>query len=476
MSVIAVYKVFNRRSSRKTPLIVLIVTGAIIGFASSYFSGYSIAIAFIIPMLALLAIPEKTTLLAILLLPFQQTFTIQLMGTLRICDILFVLASLGYLIRLATGRRYASDKSVGNLYVPLILLSVVFIGTLYNSFSLGNLIAIGTQGMSIVHQFPFLVSYSKLLIAASSYFSLVSTLRSVSLSRVLSYMGFGATIMALYTIVQFLVLNTIHTWPHLPGEVLNLNTSFSYGLRRPWGFFIEPGALGTYLSIMFAVTYLMNLPRTHIMRVIIGCGAFLTFSTVAILAVTSVIVIRFSTRKNFALFTLYIIAIIAIFLGFDSTLSGTLWEATFGKVLSGSYSFMDRLNNVVISYNIFVHHFIFGVGYGGFGLVRNIYAINTAIPWKNFYDIPNSMIAELLSELGLVGSVAYVFLWIHSIRIAKTSTSSIAWMSVLLVMAVTGFSQSEFTTDFLWVIYGLLFSTDIVSRQNAPYLKSKIRK
>lgn len=443
---------------------------------------------------------KKIILVATFLLPFQQAFTLNIAGTLRISDILYVSALVGLVIKLLLKKincglkqniksyikrlleklkqdkgliikillkkiKYNFKQNPGIIYFVYLALGSCIIGFLLKKDIRSGLATLGNYNQSRLLVNLFTPIMALMIFVIGNY---AGRQNKDFFQKILQIWAKALTILSIYVIIQFVVINITGRWIKIPGEVLNYYTSFAYGIRRPWGFSIEPGALGNFLffSFIFILIFLKKskLQRNTIM--ISSIAVLLSFSSIAIFSIVTLWILlilknwnNFKTRNKVLFISLIVVSIII------ALTNSTVYNATIGKVVVENQSKMDRQTNIQILTRMFIKYPVFGVGSGNYGALRNLFSKGTLFPLKDFYDMPNVFYYGMLGEQGIVGVVLFLLfvkkLW-RSAKVLKISPA--IW---LIPLAVLIFTASTITFDYMAFGFGLIIG-------QAKYLKKEI--
>lgn len=417
---------------------------------------------------------KKTILIATFLLPFQQAFTLNIAGTVRISDILYVSAFVGLVIKMLRSKiGYITKENIGSFIkvsckklscklkhnIGIVYFVYLTLGSGIIGFYLRDDIKNGLATLGVYNQSRLLVNVFTPLVALLVFIigNYAGNQNKEFFQRILQVWSKALTLLSIYVIIQFVVINITGEWMSIPGEVLNYNTSFAYGIRRPWGFSIEPGALGSFL--FFSYLMILNYLDKSILKrntIIVSTIAILfSFSSIAIFAILSLWVIlvfinwkHFKSRnKIFFVLLIFVSIIIAL-------TNNTIFDATIGKVFVANTSKLDRQANMQILIRMFRRYPVFGVGAGNFGALRNLFSQSTLYPIKDFYDMPNVFYYGMLAEQGIVGSTLFIIFGKKLWKAAKTiGASAIIW---LVPLAILIFTSSTIALDYMVFGFGLV--------------------
>ena len=155
--------------------------------------------------------------------------------------------------------------------------------------------------------------------------------------------------------------------------------------------------------------------------------------------------------------------------------AGRYQEIVGGLMQGDSVSNISRFGFQVAGFNMFMAHPLLGVGLGQFGfhVVENLpdwiyrspevapMITYPTAPWPNLYSI----YARLLAELGIVGLVAWVVLWLGlaarlAARARSTQSSTRVTLHYPIIMncigvLVSGIATDTFRTPMIWIALGL---------------------
>ena len=417
---------------------------------------------------------KKTILVATFLLPFQQAFTLNVAGTVRVSDILYVSALVGLVIKLLLEKLNHNLKLNKGLFIEIIFKKLNYyfkrnIGVVYFAYLALGSVAVGFFLRNDIQSgLATLENYNKSRLLVNVLYPTIALLiflignyagnqNKEFFQKILQVWAKALMLVSIYVVIQFIVINITGSWIKMPGEVLNYGTSFAYGIRRPWGFSIEPGALGSFLFFSYLMVFVF-LKKSMLQRntIIISSIAILfSFSSIAIFAIIAVWILlifinwkKLKTRNKVIIVLLISISIII------ALTNNTIFDATIGKIFVENVSKSDRQGNIEILTRMFIKHPIFGVGAGNFGALRNLFSQDTLVPIKDFYDMPNVFYYGMLAEQGILGSILFVIFVKQLWRAAKKiGTSPVVW---LLPLAVLIFTSSTIALDYMAFGFGLV--------------------
>lgn len=332
---------------------------------------------------------------------FQQSFTFQVGATIRLTDILIIVYFFFYLIN----KRKCNVNIPWNIY-PLIYYLYIFMSYLILLYINKEIIFLGNSTLKENNLNKIYINLLNPLISIL-YFILPYThiykFNSLRLKKVLTIQKKALNFLSIYTIIQFLILNITGQFIKLPGEKLNYGTSFAYGLRRPWGFMIEPGGLALFLMFNLIVVFLIDDEfKLNLINVV---ALIVTFSTNGLICLFVFMILLLNKRKALSVKQkmLYsVVFVVFIFMIFNNEY---LYRALIEKLTTDNFSKVDRLNNKEILLKIFNDYKFFGIGHGNFGFYRNLYGIDTKIPYKDFFDLSNNFYFGVLADTGIIGVI-----------------------------------------------------------------------
>jgi len=402
---------------------------------------------------------EVLIALIIIMLPFQQILTLQVGLTVRISDLIIgIVFIFMFLTYLKTGQRLYF-----NMFFLYLLLNAMLMTVLLNDqIKYG----ISTFDSSVTTRTLINIIGVAIAIMAYSIGVFIGKKAHIFIKVIKLWSGM-IIFLSIYVFIQFLVINITGTWIHLPGEHLNEITSYAYGLRRPYGFSIEPGALGNFLAFSFLLifTYLENSRFKNITLVLCSIAIFCSMSSIAIITIVSFAFLGMLSKKMPLKYKMLLVALL-IFIFFLIINNKFLYAATVGKVFENNYSRLDRTTNSVILKNMFIDHPIFGVGFGNYGALRNLYSANTEFPYRNFYDTPNSFYFELIGELGIIGTILFIIFAIKLFFFVKKSKKNpILIIFPFLILIIP---SSNITANYLAIGFGIIYGRYLFSSVVEP--------
>jgi hypothetical protein len=400
--------------------------------------------------------PKIAIFCAVVLIPFQQAFTLKVGGTIRLSDLMFMAVFLVLLVKILR-KQWLPPMQIkwGAMYFTYLIVASIAM-TAY----LNKEIATGLLTLVDYNRFRWVIGFMTPAIALTIFV-------------VGSYVGSGAEfterivkvwakvmiLLSTYVMVQFFVVNIFGVWPKLPGEVLNFASTYAYGLRRPWGFSIEPGALASLLGVSLnAILLLMKPSRLRQVSVsMLTIAIVLSFSSVGLFALVVYWGLVFTYNvKKLKPRTLVIISACIILSFVIILVNDHLFSATIGKLTGDNYSKLDRLTNTKILLRMFYEHPVLGIGSGNFGALRNLYSSGTPFPYREFYDMPNAFYPGILAEQGIIGAgLALMFLLSlgRSIRLLKASP--VLFLTPILVLIAP---SSTIAIGYIAFTFGLIIS------------------
>ncbi|MED4962655.1 O-antigen ligase family protein [Heyndrickxia coagulans] len=400
---------------------------------------------------------EALVALIIIMLPFQQILTLQVGLTIRISDLIigiaFILMFLTYL------------KKGQKLYFNIFFLYLLF-NTMLMTVLLNDQIKYGISTFDSSVTTRTLINIFGVIIAIMAYsIGVFIGKKDYIFIKIIKLWSKMIIFLSFYVFIQFLVINITGTWIHLPGEHLNEITSYAYGLRRSYGFSIEPGALGNLLvfSFLLIFTYLEKSRLKNITLVFCLVAIFCSMSSIAIITIVSFVFLGMLSKKMPMKYKILLITLLTftILLIFNNKF---LYTATVGKVFEDNYSKLDRTTNSVILKNMFIDHPIFGVGFGNYGALRNLYSANTEFPYRNFYDMPNSFYFELMGELGIVGTIFFLIFAIKLFIYVKKSKKNPILIILPFLLLIT--PSSNITANYLAIGLGIIYGRYLYLRRD----------
>jgi len=417
---------------------------------------------------------NRTILVATFLLPFQQAFTLNVAGTVRVSDLLYVSALIGIIFKKLYPKLNYNLKLIKGLSIKILFkklcaylktnIGVVYfaylaLGSVVVGFLLRSDIQIGLATLGDYNKSRLLVNVLTPLIALMIFIigNYSGNQDEKFFQRILRVWAKALMLLSIYVIAQFIVLNIIGVWIKMPGEVLNYGTSFAYGIRRPWGFSIEPGALGSFLvfSNLMVFVFLKKSVLKKKTIIISSIATLLSFSSIAIFAIMTlwIYLIFMNWNKLKKRNKVFIILLVCLSIIIALT-NNTIFDATIGKIFVENTSKNDRQGNIQILIKMFMKYPLFGVGAGNFGALRNLFLQGTSLPIKNFYDITNVFYYGMLGEQGIFGTILFVIFAKQLWRSAKTiGKSPLLW---LLPLAVLIFTTSTIALDYMAFGFGLV--------------------
>lgn len=402
---------------------------------------------------------EFIIVLIILFIPFQQSLTLQVGPTIRISDILIcILFPLMILASFAGKKRLIY---INAFYLYLLINTVVMSYLLKAPITFGSAIVAGGNRM--------LINVATCAISLMAYsIGVFIGKDNHTFNKVIRLFSKIIIFLSIYVFIQFIALNTVGSWIHLPGEKLNDGTTIAYGLTRAYGFSIEPGALGNLLmfSFIFIYTFLDNGRLKKIALTVCAVAVFSSMSSIALITIITFIFLVIC-KKNFKTRYKIIIALLFIFMIFMLFNNSFLYSAVIDKITGDGYSKLDRLGNSQILTNMFYKYPIAGIGFGNYGALRNSYAMGTFIKYKIFYDMPNSFYYELIGEVGIIGVILFINLIFKLIKQLKKIDKNVFLFIIpfLLSIAASSSINMNYIAIGLGIIYGKYIQANNLSKE-----------
>jgi hypothetical protein len=410
------------------------------------------------------------------------------------------------------------------LKVALAILAVVFISLAVNASDIASIVFRERTGVNKFATTLLVVLYGIALAWTSEQ---LDEDRFVPLMA--RFIGWSAAIASAYLVIEFVgkhgllggafdaIDGMIHT---RQADIINawngsINQKVLYGWDpRLRSVSFEPPAFGNYtgfawpwvwfaalkapperrlrawgLFAIFTVAILIAASRT---------GLLMLGSNVAMIAVLAVLYggRRADTEAAAAVRLLApVVLLLAIIVGAVWT-AGRYQEIVAGLMQGDSVSNISRFGFQMAALQMFLSHPLFGVGLGQFGFhvvenlpswifrsseIQPMITYPTA-PWPNVYSI----YGRIAAELGVVGLIGWVVLWLGLAarlasqvrRLAPVSTARITLPYPIILncigVLVAGIASDTFRTPMIWIGLGLACGViararvPIVSRASAP--------
>lgn len=407
---------------------------------------------------------EKLILLIILFIPFQQSLTLQIGATVRISDIIICV-----IFPLMIFKQLEIKRKI--IYINAFYLYML-INNLIMTFMLNDSIKYGISTLRLDQHSRSFINIATCLVAIMAYSIGVYIGKYDNIfQKVMKLWSEIIIFLSIYVIIQFIILNVFGDWLHLPGEHLNENTSYAFGLRRAYGFSIEPGALGNLLFFSFLIIFQL-LENNKLKKMTLFFCLIAIFCSMSSIAIISAVILIFLLicKKNLSIVYKILVALLLIILIFIMFNNSYLYTATFDKILGDNFSKMDRLTNSIILIRMFCKYPILGVGFGNYGALRNLFSYNTMFQYKGIYDSTNIFYPGLLGELGVLGTILFVKFIVNKFNELKVINKSTLLFIVpfLIIISTMPFITFNYMAIGLGIIYGryLVYSVDIVDINN----------
>lgn len=383
--------------------------------------------------------------LGILFLPFTKALTIDVGFPLKIYELLFAATLPAFLLT----RHPMNFKGKWPLLRPLIFGWLVSVGSFF-AFTYADAGYLGPdfRGGATLDGIAR-VAY---LMLNLSIFAVIIGRPELSAGRFLvNCWLFGCAISvaySVYCVFSYIIFGEAFLLPglerHQPGMFGPIQVSRS-------GTFEEGNFGGLYflLSVVLALHV-----RSLVFAAIAVVGLILTQSTSAYFG----LIVLFGTyyllthRNFFALIPYFVAACIAMFGLF-------VYFAEQGKFeTSGSASGAVRFNEAMTGINIWLTSPLYGVGLGqyGFHYFRNVWDMAIADAVTSDRHIAAMIYVEILSELGILGLIAFGLFWFRWTRAIKSGgqNSNLIHASAF-AMLVAFLAYPTFNIALLWCYLGL---------------------
>lgn len=258
----------------------------------------------------------------------------------------------------------------------------------------------------------------------------------------------------------FACCQTIHgdytsLWYHLYG-----NSDFSEWTGRSTSFLGHPNALGAYLNLILPLSLgcsllgddrllrRVSVVTTVLATIALACtqsrAPYLAFGVMAVFAIWYFV--AGSRKKKLALTVCLLILAIGIY-------SFSVWLAPKRFEVSGDQSTIIRLMLWGVAWTLFQSAPVLGIGLGSFPLIYHLY-----LPSSRFIPLGlevHNVYIELVTETGVLGLLAFLFLIARALKEASRDLRSNEWLARALAFGMTSgvlamLLESFFDHNLLW--------------------------
>jgi len=374
----------------------------------------------------------------------------------------------------------------GFIYLPEILLGLIFILWAYDKLKVKNLklkvqwnslnillllFVVNAVIVSLLNGNAVLLSFFLLRIVEAGFVYILITEKLLPLESVVIYLLCGAGFQILLGYLQWRMNHSIGL--SLLGEQMVgpdifgvAKTDVAEGIKqiRPYGTFLHPNIFAAYLmSILFISLRHVNRRYILFWIILLTTGIFFT-SSLAAEAVTTVgfaLVVIFSVLKNVNQKKSLVLGLLIILL------AGNLWIFQKSDIIhTEDTSWQERLDQNVLSRQMFLKYPL-GVGVNGYTLKLEEVAEIELLPWE-FQPVHNGYFL-ILNEVGIQGlllllaaiSLLIKRYWDKASIMGLIALILIApldhflwdaWISFILIAMVVGFFKLENSLGFNYKI------------------------
>ncbi|WP_428629118.1 O-antigen ligase family protein [Sphingopyxis sp.] len=383
--------------------------------------------------------------LGFLFLPFTKALTVDIGFPLKIYELLFAAALPTFLL----SRHPVHLKQKWPLLRPLIFAWLVAVGSFF-AFSYAD---VGHLGMDFRGGATLdgLARVAYLLLNLGIFFVIIARPSLSASSFLVNCWLIGCAISvsySVYCVFSYLIFGEAFLLPGLERHQLgNLGPI----LVSRSGTFEEGNFGGLYFLVSAALALHLRRP---IFAAIAIVGLILTQSTAAYFGLIMLVGAYYllANRNLFALIPYFVAACVAAFGLFVYFAEQGKFEAT------GSASGAVRFNEAMTGINIWLTSPIYGVGLGqyGFHYFRNVWDMSLAEAVTSERHIAAVVYVEILSELGILGLLAFALFWTRWARAIKVGhrNGNILYASTFAIL-VSFLAYPTFNIAFIWCYFGM---------------------
>src|SRR3989344_764097 len=233
-------------------------------------------------------------------------------------------------------------------------------------------------------------------------------------------------------------------------------------LYRLFSTFLDPNFAGAFfvLYFLFALNILIESlkKQARFFSFLIGfisfftlIAIFLTYSRSALLMLIagSFVYLILNTRKSFAILTVVVFLLITVLLPKAYKTEGT----NFLRIASSE----ARIESAKQAIEIFKQDPFFGVGFNAYRYAKNRYGFQPSMLEESHADAgTDNSFLFLLATTGIIGFIAYLYMWFKILRVNVKSKIIIASVSALFVDSL--FINSlfySFLMFWIWTLIGI---------------------
>jgi len=383
--------------------------------------------------------------LGFVFLPFTKALTLDVGFPLKIYELLFAAALPAFLLT----RHPLHLQQKWPLLRPLIFAWLVAVGSFF-AFSYADA---GHLGMDFRGGATLdgLARVAYLLLNLSIFFVIIGRPSLSASSFLVNSWLIGCAISvaySVYCVFAYLIFGEAFL---LPGLERHQPGMFGPFLVTRSGTFEEGNFGGLYFLVSAALALHLRRPFFATIAII---GLILTQSTAAYFGLIMLFGAYYllANRNFFALIPYFVAACVAAFGLFVYFAEQGKFEAT------GSASGAVRFNEAMTGINIWLTSPIYGVGLGqyGFHYFRNVWDMSLAEAVTSERHIAAVVYVEILSELGILGLLAFALFWMRWARAIKVGrrNGNILYASTFAIL-VSFLAYPTFNIAFLWCYFGM---------------------
>ena len=277
---------------------------------------------------------------------------------------------------------------------------------------------------------------------------------------------------------------------HLP---VNMVGALGANVPRATGTFHNPNIFGSFL--VGGVIPLLGILLNHRLRIwqqlVIGLtcavgfvGTLITFSRsnwVSILAGT-IVVLWLGKKLRYLFYLVFAVIILLWALStfvdfaayiFDRFLSIFTIVEGFGSM--GRTSSTTKIYLVLTAWEMWLDNPVIGIGWRGFPTLINEYA-PPGYPWWSQVDEPHTVVAAVLSDLGIIGLVAYLWFVFRTLRLSISGLHKmedsylrafmIGMIAIFVSFQVNQTFNGDISNNMFWFYVGLMFAILRIERES----------
>ncbi|CEP94203.1 O-antigen polymerase [[Clostridium] sordellii] len=373
-----------------------------------------------------------------------------------------IIVDIFLLILLLIGLTKYKNKSIPknlNIYVLTLLL-------------LG---LIGILNPNIINKYNSLIEFRKTIFQfLAIYIGYIYIYSREELNEILKFILIISLPILIYGIKQYIIF-TEFDMLYLAQSSADIYTNMYGGKFRAISIFSGPFHFGMFSLIMLCIAiYFMSIYKEkskykyYLIAIIAIISALSSLTRVNIVALLVILIVNLififkvgNKKSILILLGLALLSLIMFIIVYSNGLilfneKNVLYKTFYSLTNIGTDTrFMGRIDTWIKSFEMIFNNIILGNGIGSAADAMSYVAYN--------HVTPHNMFLKITIEIGIVGLVAFVFLWVVSLKkVIKLNNSYqklyISVMLVILVNGMTGTTISAYPVNTLfWMIIGSIF-------------------